>query len=851
MWSLDGFREWLAGTRLDLAPGPTPWHGLSLIDYHPLETTWCFSATITIFLVHWAVYRRCVHSVASKPLRCFLAAALTASYLLAVLYLHPWQPYWIRELSVMLSQLFAWKVADMALLRYGQPLPYGGFWSWILFDVLVLRPPALVLPCRNGAVAVAVAAAPLGPPAQPPVHTALEAPRRASDGPAGGQRHGGRDGAAARRRPEPTAAAAVAAQRTSGTAPSSECTAETARRRRRPLAAGTATDRERVEATAAHRVPATARGKVATGSGGGGVGGGTGAAAAGVVAEDMNGKAREGGGDEVQRRPGARGGLGGCNSNNLRAQPPGDSRQTLQGKKAPCGGSSAHGRSSSSRSRCSSSSSSSCSSNTSSNSSGPSHSSVSEGSCDGRDGCADPVERCGRGDPGGGRYTAAGVVVAVSARTRLAAAVVWAPLLDFLWYYNACEAVNAYLMHRHTDDILAAPLLVQAWLSACFATALYFHLQYFFYSMEMLWVVGFAVAGGVRCERWAPLFNCPERSTSPLDFWNNRWHQAFRWWWTRLVFAPLRSGLSAAIDCLAPPRPADEAAGGVGGGGGGGGGDVGEDDGGGSGGGGGRVQVRGGGSAGSTSAPPHAADGAGTAAAADAAPGATAYVAIQGRLVCRGKDAGGSQLDSAAAAAAAAAAACGTPRGSVRAEGGRRQRHQGGDRSSSRVGDGCGGGGGGQRGSLWRWLGLVWRDGRVPTSGLNGRQQQQPPPQQQRRKRTPRQKRTKHAGGARTTRGGGGSDAGAGCGGRSDCGGVGAGSGRRPGWARWLRRHRRSLLLAVPTVAVFMFSALFHETLLWINFGRPTRKGLDQRLTAPPVRRRGRRGKEAELQQRS
>jgi hypothetical protein len=40
--------------------------------------------------------------------------------------------------------------------------------------------------------------------------------------------------------------------------------------------------------------------------------------------------------------------------------------------------------------------------------------------------------------------------------------------------------------------------------------------------VQMLWAAGFALAAGVRADRWAPLFDCPERSTSPVDFWNKR-----------------------------------------------------------------------------------------------------------------------------------------------------------------------------------------------------------------------------------------------------------------------------------------------------------------------------------------
>ncbi|PNH08183.1 hypothetical protein TSOC_005272 [Tetrabaena socialis] len=108
-------------------------------------------------------------------------------------------------------------------------------------------------------------------------------------------------------------------------------------------------------------------------------------------------------------------------------------------------------------------------------------------------------------------------------RLRLAAAASLGPLLDFVVCYNACEAINAYLMPRRAEDVLAAPLVVQAFLSTCFATALYFHLRYFFHSMEMLWAAGFALVLGRRVARWQPLFDSPERSTSPVDFWNNRY----------------------------------------------------------------------------------------------------------------------------------------------------------------------------------------------------------------------------------------------------------------------------------------------------------------------------------------
>ncbi len=47
---------------------------------------------------------------------------------------------------------------------------------------------------------------------------------------------------------------------------------------------------------------------------------------------------------------------------------------------------------------------------------------------------------------------------------------------------------------------------------------------------------------------------------------------------------------------------------------------------------------------------------------------------------------------------------------------------------------------------------------------------------------------------------------------------------------RWLSRHRAVLLLAVPTLGVFAFSAAFHELLLWINFGAPTGEGVGERV---------------------
>ncbi|KAG2422083.1 hypothetical protein HXX76_016290 [Chlamydomonas incerta] len=119
------------------------------------------------------------------------------------------------------------------------------------------------------------------------------------------------------------------------------------------------------------------------------------------------------------------------------------------------------------------------------------------------------------------------------------------------------------------EGILAAPYPQQVLLSCCFAAALYCHLSYFFFSMEMLWLAGFALAAGVRLPRWQPLFDSPQRSTSPVDFWNNRWHQAFRWWWTRLLYVPVRTALRQGLDGLQRRYGAGCSGGGGGGAGGG------------------------------------------------------------------------------------------------------------------------------------------------------------------------------------------------------------------------------------------------------------------------------------------
>lgn len=89
---------------------PDDWEGLGVLDYPALHTARCFGTGIAIFLVHWSLYHGLVHNLSSRALCNSLSAALIVSYHLCVIKLHPWNPYWIRELSVMLAQLYAWKV---------------------------------------------------------------------------------------------------------------------------------------------------------------------------------------------------------------------------------------------------------------------------------------------------------------------------------------------------------------------------------------------------------------------------------------------------------------------------------------------------------------------------------------------------------------------------------------------------------------------------------------------------------------------------------------------------------------------------------------------------------------------
>ncbi|GFR51607.1 hypothetical protein Agub_g14031 [Astrephomene gubernaculifera] len=453
-------RTWMQFTRLDAEPGPTDWHGRSILDYPLLLTVRCFATGIAIFLAHWSAYVRFVHSVRSTTLRCLLAAASTISYLLCVLYLHPWQPYWIRELSVMLAQLFAWKIADLVLLRREEPLSYG-FWGFILYDVLVLRPKALVLPYGSS-----------------------------DNSSCKGQeqlKHGSENESMV----------------------GAEATADQLEKKKQRLSKNGS-----VPATKPNADIASSAGNCTASSGSGGLG--------------------------LKHRWRA-----------VQAGAPSAVRTS-----AGSGDPHAEGgyRNSKGDTSCVNSSS---RSNACTNGTGAAPAAsrvavpiVADGSSAAAVASPTCHRACGLGSTG---TTAAGKVAVARSlllRLRLAVVVCWRPLVDMFVSYNACEAANAYLMHRPAEDVLAAPLLVQAWLSCCFAAALYFHLSYFFYSMELLWLAGFALAGGLRAERWEPLFRSPHLSESPVDFWNNRWHQAFRWWWTRLVFQPLRAALKRGLDRL-------------------------------------------------------------------------------------------------------------------------------------------------------------------------------------------------------------------------------------------------------------------------------------------------------------
>ncbi|GIL67500.1 hypothetical protein Vafri_20853 [Volvox africanus] len=431
--------KWIVGTRLDFAPGPTAWHGLSVADFPTLEMAWCLMTAFILFFFHWGIYRFFVHGLQSTQLRCCLALALATSYVSAIPYLHPLRPYWIRELSALQSQLFAWKVLEMALYRGQQPL-LDGFWRFLLFDVLILRPEKLILP-DHWNVAIQLPRA--------------SAPARLSDGSG--------DGSAGDPRPQ---------HQIDGLQPppssedqrrnSDECTTENAQERHlaefciKPgvvTQQACLTEAETVEA-AGGRVNASDR----------------------------------------------------CDS----------AVQQQASCTVSCitqGGNNGIGDGSSGCSSCSSSSSSGITRGTTG----------SEGGCSmGGDGCND-----GGQDNAAMRRGAIARLVAISkavvVRLRMAGAKSWGPMLDFLSAYIGCEAINAYLMHRRAEDILEAPLPVQAWLCACFATTLYLHLNYFFYATEMLWIMGFALVCGCQVDRWEPLFDSPGKSTSPSDLWKKRY----------------------------------------------------------------------------------------------------------------------------------------------------------------------------------------------------------------------------------------------------------------------------------------------------------------------------------------
>ncbi|PNW83708.1 hypothetical protein CHLRE_05g240050v5 [Chlamydomonas reinhardtii] len=661
------------------------------------------------------MYVKIIHGQPSAALRLALTTLSTGAYFAAVLRLHPWQPYWIRELSVMLAQLYAWKATDLALLRHGEPL--RRFWPFLLFDVLVLRPPALVLPGSSSSSADSGSGS-------------SSSSAGSSDSCSSSRNGAGETGATA----DGTGAARGGEKE--------RCQPGVRRRRHGqpnvPLGSSVRALEFAAGATATAVDPATVAPAAIAGS--------PQAVALGAA------KAKLGGGEQSHAHSSGRRRAGDDPFQKLPAGAVGSQAATAAAASAAAATSEAAAAA------------------TRAPAAGAAAAAGAAG--------AAAAPRQGAALRGPSRQPgAAAAAVGVLPRLRLAARVVAGPLLDFARAYCCCEAANAYLMHRRPEDVLGAQYLTQVLLSCCFATALYCHLSYFFHSMEMLWLAGFALAGGHELPRWAPLFNAPYCSSSPVDFWNNRWHQAFRWWWTRLVFTPVRRALTHGLDRLQQRYGTDGMGAGA---------RTAADDGGNGGDGGGcspwkgRQEERRQKEVGQEEGQEEERKQQGEGRALKAAP----------HHLRRGGGGGVSVHVTAAAHAAAHVHVFPSPASGSHAHvhGAHKAEIHTAQQNSSHASKRKTGNRSSGSSSSSKHAGANKASGSSSSS---------------RRGSSGSSNITK------SSRSGG-----------SGCSSRGLLLGAR--LARWLLARRRGLQVSVPTVAVFAFSALFHESLLWINFGRPT-----------------------------
>ncbi|GAX78664.1 hypothetical protein CEUSTIGMA_g6102.t1 [Chlamydomonas eustigma] len=113
--------------------------GLDLRHFPVYHTVECFTLIIVFFLGTWWIAYTLLHETTGTRKRCVGAVLLSILYLALVCHCIPWNPYWIRELHVMVWVVSSWKLLDLALLREGEALER----PWIHFigyDAISLRP---------------------------------------------------------------------------------------------------------------------------------------------------------------------------------------------------------------------------------------------------------------------------------------------------------------------------------------------------------------------------------------------------------------------------------------------------------------------------------------------------------------------------------------------------------------------------------------------------------------------------------------------------------------------------------------------------------------------------------------
>jgi hypothetical protein len=94
---------------------------------------------ILFFLVTWWIAYKILHATVGTWKRGLGAILMSVLYFALVCNFIPWNPYWIRELHVMVWVVTCWKLLDLAFLREGEVL--GQPWiDFIGYDAISLRP---------------------------------------------------------------------------------------------------------------------------------------------------------------------------------------------------------------------------------------------------------------------------------------------------------------------------------------------------------------------------------------------------------------------------------------------------------------------------------------------------------------------------------------------------------------------------------------------------------------------------------------------------------------------------------------------------------------------------------------